>query len=147
MAIQTAGAIPYTPILREKKVTLYRLHPRQSEPDFFGLVMVMPNMPFGLRERDRWLNVKGYKFKPEELVPGAEVQKTPSGEIYLVPLGYELKSFPEKALSGDGKTKIDVTVWRVVKNEGGGQFPCPQCDKLCVSEFGLKSHMRSHKTK
>lgn len=125
-------------ILREHKVTLYRLHPTE-----FGAIMVMPNLPFGLRERDRYLNEKGYKRTPQELMPEAEVKTNDAGELFLVPKGYELKSLPDKALLGDGKTFKDISVWQVTKCESS--FPCPECGKSCVSDFGLQSHMKSHK--
>jgi hypothetical protein len=102
------------PILRETKVTLYRMHPNQDVN--FGLVMVCPNLPAGLQEAEDYRK-KGYKSNPQELNPQSEIEKTPEGEMFLVPDGYELKSFNEKTTLADNKTLIDVVNWRVVKKE------------------------------
>ena len=136
---------PTERILREKKRTLYKMHPDQE--NFFGHVITMPNLPFGLRERDVFLRVKGYKENPQELRPEAELVKNDGGELFLVPKGYELKRCDEKTLFVKNKIEsfIDTYVWRVVQKEDtNGGVPCPECGKMCASDLGLHSHMRSH---
>lgn len=135
------AGIPMEPILREHKVTLYKKH-----PTILGLVVKMPNLPFGLTERDLFLNKKGYKRDPQELAPKAKIETTPEGEIFLVPEGYELKAFDEKTTIPDKQnTVIDVVNYRVVEETTQQELACPQCGKVCKGEFGLSVHLKSHK--
>ena len=148
--------IPSKPIKKENKKTWYRLHPNQDNPDFFGHVMVCPNLPNGaivsdagnLMSMAEMYRKKGFKETPQELNPNAKLVHKGS-EYYLIPEGYELKETVEKTLFGDGLTKVDVTVQRVVKtvNEDDSltdSLTCEKCGKVCKSEFGLKVHLRSH---
>jgi len=149
MVTQT-GDIKTKSILREHKMTLYKMHPDQK--NYPGLVIEMPNLPFGLRERDKYMNEKGYKKNPQDLKPDAEVMKG-GGDTFLVPKGYKLECFAEKVYNAKEKVHEDVSVWRVTKQDE--ELPievvspegvkCPECGKQCASDFGLKSHMKSHK--
>lgn len=99
-------------ILRENKITLYKLHPDQNV--FFGHVITMPNLPNGLHEAELWRN-KGHKANPRDLMPDAKVEHNTGGEIFLVPQGYKLESYIAK--TEFEKKLIDVTLWRVVREE------------------------------
>ena len=148
--------MPSKPIKKENKKTWYRLHPNQDNPDFFGHVMVCPNLPNGaivsdagnLMSMAEMYRKKGFKETPQELNPNARLVRKGS-EYYLIPEGYELKETVEKTLFGDGITKVDVTVQRVVKtvNEDDSltdSLTCEKCGKVCKGEFGLRTHLRSH---
>ncbi len=97
------------PILRENKVTLYKLHPSD-----FGRVIKMPNLPNGLHEAELWRN-KGYKKTPQELMPDAQLEQDPEGGIFLVPDGYTLKPVTEK--TEFERKQIDVTNYHVIKDK------------------------------
>lgn len=140
-------------ILRENKVTLYRLHPSE-----FGRVMIMPNLPNGLHEAELWRK-KGYKFTPQELMPDAKIEHDAEGGMFLVPPGYKLESYEDKTLTNPKNDKEFVmdTAWRVVKKsqtqepvkedtpEDKSDVTCPECGQECASVFGLKAHMKRHK--
>lgn len=141
--------LPYTPIVREKKRTFYRLHPNN-----FGEVMVCRNLPIGVSTvvngipvsyRERYLG-KGMREKPEELMPDAKLETNPEGGMFLVPDGYELKLVPEK--TEFERKQIDTETWKVVKKESTptveGGFKCPECGKEVATKLALNGHMRSH---
>jgi len=145
MSNGNAGIIT-EPILRENKVTLYRLHPTDS-----GRVIEMPNLPNGLHEAEMWRK-KGFKATPQELNPQARLETNPEGEMFLVPPGYKLESFVEIAKTNYDKATEQVTSWRVAKETVRETTPseetklaCPDCGKECKGEFGLRAHMKSHK--
>ena len=99
------------PILRENKVTLYRLHPTE-----FGRIMRMPNLPNGLHEAESFRN-KGWKLNPQELMLDAKLETNPEGEQFLVPEGYKLKSKTVKALTDKDRSTMDADEWVVEKEK------------------------------
>ena len=153
MVIGNSG-IPMTPIIRELKITLYRLHPIQKEYDAikqtdgcFGEIMVCPNLPNNLHSADVYRK-KGFKETPEELMPRAELKRE-SGGFYLVPNGYELKCLktmfkvPDSGYLQNQKLhEIEGDLWKVVKVEEG-VHKC-ECGFTAQSLAGLKAHQRSH---
>ena len=138
-------------IIEQDKVTTYRMHPNQDL--YFGEIMIAPNIPNSpLKMKD--YAKRGIRLNPENLPfvieRNANIEKDGKGGIWAVPEGYKLEEYQaelkEPIRDGQYISRGFETRFRVVKNEPKTpEFVCDICDKVCASEFGLKSHKRSHK--
>ncbi len=111
-------------IVKQDVLTYYKLHPqalseKPEDAEFKGRVITMVNLPNEEKyHRILWMR-KGYKADPQELMPKAELTNE------------------------DGEFRFNLD--SPTRTEEVSEFKCETCGKICASEFGLKSHQRSHK--